>query len=526
MRYPLAVAVLAPVVALIAALAVLPAQAATADPPAERRSAPLTASVPLADDSAEQTLERAARALSGDARRERPTDAPSGERVEATLILRDLALALPDLRGEDRRAARALLARPTDGAADPLGNGYTTASVKKCAPKICLHWVKRTADAPPGTGWANRSLAMMQKVYRFEVGKLGYRPPVRDPGVGGNSKFDVYLKDIGAGVYGYCVPEYRVQGTTSVASGYCVLDNDFKPAQFNGAPARRSLMVTAAHEFFHAIQFGYDYREDPWLLESTSTWMEERFADSADDNRQYLPFGTVRLPASSLDLFSQGALNHYGNWAFWEYLSQRYGNGVVQQVWNRSADFKGAPNQYSVRALESVLKSRGGLTKVFAAYSAANTLPSRAYPEGKKWPRAALLARFRHGTQAKRASFAAAVDHLASQSIRLTPDESLKSRKWLVRININGPGRSAAPAAYLTIVKQNGGLVRRAVPLTRQGAGRTRIGFSASSVRTVTITLVNASTRYRCRTGQPFACGGAPQDQDRTFRVNTAVVKR
>jgi hypothetical protein len=29
--------------------------------------------------------------------------------------------------------------------------------------------------------------------------------------------------------------------------------------------------VTAAHEFFHAIQYGYDVSEDPWLMESTAT---------------------------------------------------------------------------------------------------------------------------------------------------------------------------------------------------------------------------------------------------------------
>jgi hypothetical protein len=37
----------------------------------------------------------------------------------------------------------------------------------------------------------------------------------------------------------------------------------------------RPLKVTAAHEFFHAVQFAYDIGEDGWLMESTATWMEE-----------------------------------------------------------------------------------------------------------------------------------------------------------------------------------------------------------------------------------------------------------
>ena len=48
-------------------------------------------------------------------------------------------------------------------------------------------------------------------------------------------------------------------------TSFCVLDNDFARAQFGRAPMD-TLRVTAAHEFFHAIQFNYDYREDRWLI--------------------------------------------------------------------------------------------------------------------------------------------------------------------------------------------------------------------------------------------------------------------
>ena len=137
---------------------------------------------------------------------------------------------------------------------------------------------------------------------------MGFRPPPRDGRHGGDGRFDVYLKELGSqGLYGYCAPEYRVPGLRQVASGYCVLDDDFARKQY-GANPMVSLRVTAAHEFFHAIQFGYDFREDPWLLESTATWMEERVADGADDNRRYLPYGQVARPGSSLDLFDPSRL--------------------------------------------------------------------------------------------------------------------------------------------------------------------------------------------------------------------------
>ena len=42
----------------------------------------------------------------------------------ATTVLRDLAVRLPRLEGPERRRARRILARPTDGASDPQHQGY------------------------------------------------------------------------------------------------------------------------------------------------------------------------------------------------------------------------------------------------------------------------------------------------------------------------------------------------------------------------------------------------------------------
>jgi hypothetical protein len=43
----------------------------------------------------------------------------------------------------------------------------------------------------------------------------------------------------------------------------------------------------------------------------------------------------------------------------------------------------------------------------------------------------------------------------------------------------------------------------------------------------VTITLANASTRYRCRQGVPtYACDGEPRDQRLVFEVGARVLPR
>ena len=131
------------------------------------------------------------------------------------------------------------------------------------------------------------------------------------------------VKELGArGIYGYCTPERKIKGRKWLAWGYCVLDNDFAEAQY-GAPPMHSLRVTAAHEFFHAVQFAYDYAEDSWFMEATATWMEERVFDDVNDNRRYLPAGQLGVPGRPLDIFEDFGAAQYGNWVFFEYLSHR-----------------------------------------------------------------------------------------------------------------------------------------------------------------------------------------------------------
>lgn len=473
---------------------------------------------------ARAALDRATQIFSPQASARRATSVAT---PDATLALRDLFVARPRLSTGDQETAGRILARPSDGRSDPQGTGYSTGSQKICSAKICVHYVTSTADAPPSLAWVKKNLSEIQKVYNFEVGKLGYRAPAKEPnqpGTGGNAKFDVYLKDIGLGIYGYCAPEYLKPGTKSVASGYCVLDNDFARSQFGGANPATSLKVTAAHEFFHAIAFAYDFREDPWLLESTATWMEERYADSANDNRQYLAKSQVRNPKTPLDFFENNGTYHYGQWAFWEFLSQRYGNKVVKEVIGRASEKASGANLTSMSALSAALKKRGGLADNFAAYASANTIPQRNYSEGDTWPSSRLAAARQLSTSKRSFRATYKVDHLASNSVALTPARSLGGNQWKLKVSVNGPNRSSSPAAFVTVVTKRG-LIRKSVSLNKSGAGQLQVPFARTSVQRVFVTVANASTRTNCGRGTTFTCEGAPRDDNRRFTVKVTAVK-
>ena len=508
--------------ALVTGLGLLPPGVAAADqgPRVTSRRAPVggQASVrPLAAPATPRTvLSTADRVLAGAARAGDPS---------ASLALRDLWMARPDLVADDARRADALLARPSDGAADPFGNGYSVPSTRSCSSKLCVHYVTSTADAPPSADWVDLTMQTLKRTWRVEVGRLGYRRPVPDGSRGGDGRLDVYLKDLGAGLYGYCAGERRSAGRT--ASGFCVLDNDYSPAQFpTGVRPEENLEVTAAHEFFHAVQYAYDYAEDPWMLESTATWMEERVADGVNDNRQYLPYSQLYAPYVPLDAFSATYGFQYGNWIFWEYLSQRFGKGFVRAAWDRAGSLRRDGGDYSVQALKALLRRRGGLTNVYAEFAGSTTVPGKTYSEGHAYadPEPLRVVSLTRAARAYRE--VVVVDHLSADSLRFVPDGGLGSRSWRLKVTVAGPARKTSPAAHLVVRRRGGGVDTMLVRLDRRGRAVVRAPFSARRVKAVTVTVVNASTRFDCRQRTQFACAGSARDDDRRFTVRARAVTR
>ena len=273
---------------------------ATADPEPAERTTPRAAHRALAD--ARAVLDRSA------------ATQPTGGR-DASLVLRDLALNLDDLPAADRLAAKRILSRPSDGGSDPQSNGYTVGEATPvCGSDTCVHYVTTTTDAPSLTDGADagstpdyvdRVLATVEHVHDVYVG-AGYREPKSDGPIGGGSNLtDIYLANLGTGLYGYCAPEGS--GSARDRKAYCVLDDDY-----TGFPRTQleNVQVTAAHEYFHAVQYAYDATEASWFMEATATWAEDEVYDAVNDNVQYLRAGQIGRPDLPLDRsYTNG--NHY-----------------------------------------------------------------------------------------------------------------------------------------------------------------------------------------------------------------------
>jgi hypothetical protein len=235
--------------------------------------------------------------------------------------------------------------------------------------------------------------------------EYGYRLPLDDadspPTLNPSPGLDIYLIDIGsAGSYGACGTDDPDRSTDAQVSAYCILDNDYSPAQFPTVNGTEALQVTTAHEFFHAVQFAYDHREltrAPWLAEGTATWFEDEVFDDVNANYEFLWDSPLHQPEIPLDAFGKetGAWSdplgeehfEYGAWLMWRFATEYFGfladpagppdNAIIRKVWER------AENESAKGAVKAAFKARGEtFDDFFVIFGGANVLPPLFYREG------------------------------------------------------------------------------------------------------------------------------------------------
>jgi hypothetical protein len=150
-----------------------------------------------------------------------------------------------------------------------------------------IHYASSGTDAPPAADlnsngipdWVETVASVFETVYSSEVTTLGYTAPPTNGGL----PYDVYLQDLAAtNQFGFTQSDTPVSNVSFTS--YIAIDNDFLDTIYlnsipvnPGDPAStlqlKALEVTAAHEFHHAIQYGYNFFFDVWFAEATSTWI-------------------------------------------------------------------------------------------------------------------------------------------------------------------------------------------------------------------------------------------------------------
>ena len=340
-----------------------------------------------------------------------PATAGAGD---ASIVLRDLALAQPRSRPADRadRRARPGPSHRRERRRLPrlrrrrAGHRTTARSARWPARAFCVHWATaaprtpRRCATPTATGSRTRSRPPAR--CSTTCGSR-HRHPGRLPRAAGRRRTGPRPREPlrrlprrhrrRPGLYGYCTPDDRRHGDRADAATASSTTTS-APSQFPTNTPLGNLQVTVAHEFFHAVQFAYDYTEDGWFMENRRPGSRTRSTTTSTTTATTSAAAPLTQPARpagharrtglrQLDLAGASSPRRF---------PAEQGTGLpalVPRGVGRATDDSAAA-RYSLQALAATRRgTRGSLAELSAPSSAtANRSPASSYDEGAAYPTA------------------------------------------------------------------------------------------------------------------------------------------
>ena len=274
-------------------------------------------------------------------------------------------------RSSDELTATALrpewpkpLGRPTlpgeEDRTNQLGHSYTV------EPEFFISsdqqfkiWYVTTSDDKPGAGWPTLGdknnnevpdyveycATFLDESRQVIVEELGFQPPPVDyqyhdkyqeinSDDGGDGLFDVYIADLSSHFSGYARPE-AVTADNAMPS-YIVIENDFFEFRQTIPEALELLRITVAHEYFHAVQFGYNAGAAPFWLEQSAVWIEEQVYDDVNDYLNYFPTFSSFLTEPWISLDVADGEHEYAGVLWPIFLETRYSKELIRRIWERT----------------------------------------------------------------------------------------------------------------------------------------------------------------------------------------------
>ncbi len=304
------------------------------------------------------------------------------EKIEkdATPILLEVKKSWPGLSSQTQAVLKTLLSRPVRAFSYDSPEGhykihYDTAGT---------HKVPSTDDNVNGIPDYVENLALYaDSSYRTMITYLGYRIPPSDGTAGGDSKYDIYTENMP--YYGYTQGESPGPESWNDYTSYISVHNNFIGFPPNDDPEgdqKGAMKVTVAHEYFHAVQFGYDIFESEWFMEISSVWMEDVVFDPVNDNYNYLS-SFFNYPDVSLQATT---IHEYASFIWNTFLSSNFGNNLIKDIW------EGCIYGTAINEINTALQSRGSSRdEEFKKFTVWNYITSTRddglhYEEGSHYP--------------------------------------------------------------------------------------------------------------------------------------------
>jgi hypothetical protein len=234
-------------------------------------------------------------------------------------------------------------------------------------------------DSLPSDGipdYVNRISDYLEMAYAVYSEHLGLDQPPPDNGAGGDDKYDIYVTD----VIGRTTPDLPTNYYPGRAAytAYTFIGHDLRTLIYPDDPLP-FLKATCAHELFHAFQLSYrGYPDDGnyyWWYELSANWAEEQVFDDLNDIYYYLPDYYRKVDRS---LYLTGGSHMYGAWVFAEYLSENYGNEIINRIFNHLITF-----DKSIYAIEAALTEYNeDVNSCYGDFARCNYFTANRWREG------------------------------------------------------------------------------------------------------------------------------------------------
>jgi len=203
-------------------------------------------------------------------------------------------------------------------------------------------------DAVENEDYVTSMGAVFEEVWSFYIDSMGFDPPPLNPN-NDHDLYEIYIEYLSPTYFGLTFGE----GSGESCYGFIKMRNSYTASQFNNHTVLENIQVTAVHEFFHSIQFGYNCYEKFWFMEASATWSEDELYDNINDFYRYIPnfFSNPNHAIGTEGTFM------YGTCIFFQYIDEHLGGReTIRKSWDYSRDYASPVNDISFLAIDAALQ--------------------------------------------------------------------------------------------------------------------------------------------------------------------------
>jgi outer membrane receptor for ferrienterochelin and colicins len=288
-------------------------------------------------------------------------------------------------------ASRASSHHELDGIAAKAARPALTNEATFGVGSVLVHYATSGVDAPPtadtntnGVPDFVEEVATTADDALVQLVALGFRRPVDDGGMGGDTRIDFYLRNLQAADGNASTDTC----TTTACSAFATVENDY--AGYNYSSITEAIRSVVPHELFHLVQYAYATEHVVQWAEGTAVWaVEHLFGAGNSDFERFLP----SFLSKTFRPFERPTLGFGDNYpygaALWPlFLEQRFDAALLVDAWERCA------NAPWLDAIEGALAARGrSLDEAWIEFTRWNGatgahVVTGAYADARAWPEA------------------------------------------------------------------------------------------------------------------------------------------